>query len=84
MGNCNSNDAAPVRVPEDALRRRALRKNTSQDELRRQLDEYHAKPQRAPSWEAKRPAPIAIANPAGPGSLSSSTQSRATPMSAQS
>ena len=72
MGNCTSNDSAPVRVPEEARRRRMVRQNTSSEELRRQLDEYHAKPSHSPSWAAKRPAPIAIENPAGPGSLPAS------------
>jgi hypothetical protein len=75
MGNCSSNDAAPVRVPEEAKKRRLVRQNTSSEELRRQLDEYHSKPQQQASWAAKRPGPIAIKDPAGPGSLGSSTHS---------
>lgn len=65
MGGCTSKSTAVVSVPHEVQLRRLMRQNSSKEDLQRQLDAYHRRPQQiARKVNKVRPAPIMIENPA--------------------
>ena len=62
MGNCTAKDSTVATNP-DVVARRLKRQQSSNDDLRKSVDEYHMRPRQALVYEKHRPAPIFIATP---------------------
>lgn len=68
MGGCTSKSATKdVAIPAEAKARRLIRQNTSEQELQRQLSDYHARPKPTLNYLSRRPSPLLIENPSGHG-----------------
>lgn len=65
MGNCTS-ASTPLRPPlsPEVKARHKIRKTRSQQDMQREVAEYHNRPQAPKKFEKLRPTPISIENPA--------------------